>query len=83
MSVYDEWLSVYDEWLSLYDEWLSVYDEWIQWVLDVCKDMNGDCVWRMLGECKRLLKNKNMFCHVTLQIIMCDNIQLLYTSFWK
>jgi len=21
-------------------------------VLGVCNDMNGDCVWRMLGECR-------------------------------
>ena len=52
MSVYDEWMSVYHEWMSVCDEWMSVYDEWIQWVLGVCKDMNGECVWRMLGECR-------------------------------
>jgi len=52
LNVYDEWMSVYDEWISVYDEWMSVYDEWMQWVLGVCKDMNGDCVWRMLGECR-------------------------------
>ena len=80
MSVYDEWMSVYDEWMSVYDEWLSVYDEWMQWVLGVCKDMNDDCAWRMLGECRC---ERLPLCHVILQIIMCDNIQLLYTSSWK
>ena len=52
MSVYDEWMSVYDEWLSVYDEWLNVYDEWMQWVLGVWKNINVQCVWRMLGECR-------------------------------
>ena len=76
-----KWISVYDEWLSVYDEWMSVYGEWMQWVLGVCKDINGECVWRMLDECRceRLPK----VCHVILQIIMFDNIQLLFTSFWK
>jgi len=40
-------------------------------VLGVYKDMNGECVWRMLGECRceRLPKNI-MFCHIILQIII-------------
>ena len=62
MSVYDEWMSVYermseyDEWMSVYDDWMRVYDAWIQCMLGVCKDMNGECVWRILGEwrCDRL-----------------------------
>ena len=59
MSVYDEWMSVYDEWMSVYEEWMRVYGEWMQWVLGVCKDMNVECVWRMLGECRcARLQNK-------------------------
>jgi len=56
MSEYDEWMSVYDDWMSVYDEWMSVYDAWMQCMLGVCKDMNGECVWRILGEwrCDRL-----------------------------
>ena len=73
--------SVYDEWMSVYDEWLSVYGEWMQWVLGVCKDMNDDCAWRMLGECRceRLQIKKYIYCFVALsmQIIMCDDIQYL------
>ena len=76
MSVYDEWMSVYGEWMSVYGEWMSVYDEWMQWVLCVCKDMNGDCVWRMLDEyrCDRLHKH---VCHV----IYAKNYVWLYTAF--
>jgi len=40
-------------------------------VLGVFKDMNGDCAWRMLGECR---------CE-RLQIIMCDNIQFCIRLF--
>ena len=68
LSVYDEWLSVYDECLSVYGEWMSVYGEWMQWVLGVCRDMNGECVWGMLCEC---------WCD-RLQIIKCDDKQYLY-----
>ena len=83
MSVYDEWMRVYDEWMSVYDEWMSVYDGWMQWVF-FCNDMNGDCAWRMLGECKcERLPKKSQKRHGTSQIIMCDNIQLLFTSSWK
>ena len=42
--------------------------------------MNGECVWRMLGEyvCDRLLKK----CFVTLSMqSMCDDIQYLFKSF--
>ena len=64
MSVYSEWMSEYDEWLSVYDEWLSIYDEWIQWVLGVCKDMNGDCVWRLLGDCRCDRMQIQLCCHI-------------------
>ena len=86
MSVYDEWMSVYDEWMSVSDEWMSVYDEWMQWVYARIwmVSVNGEC-WVNVGVkgCPKIDKKNKIFCHVTLQIIMCDNIHLLYTSFWK
>ena len=58
------------------DVYVNVNDEWIQWMLGVCKDMNGECVWRMLGEsrCDRLPKN----CFVTssMQIMTIYNMSI-------
>ena len=57
----------------------------MQCVLGVSKDMNGECVWRMLGECRcerlQIKKNKNCFVALSMQSIMCDDIQYLYKSF--
>ena len=46
----------------------------------VCKSMNVQCVWRMLGECRcgRLQKK---CVTLSMQIIVCDGIQHVYKSF--
>ena len=61
------------EWVYMMSEWVYMMSDWVY--------MMSEWVY-MMSEWVYMV-SEWVFCYVTLQIIMCDNIHLLYTSFWK